>query len=320
MKLARRIVHGHWRWVLTLAVVGLLAWFLVDRAQSIDWDEVGTALRGYSMSSLLGALATALAGYCALSSYDLLARRYTGHGLPARRVLPIAFVGYSFTMNLGTLVGGLGFRYRLYSRYGLKAAQIARVISVVLLTNWSGYVLLLGVMLCLGEPPIPANWQIPAWVQPVVGAALLAWIAGYVVACRVFSGRELHVRRLRLTVPTARFALMQIGASSVSWLMIAATIHQLLPDPVPFTTVLATLFLSGLAGLLAHIPGNIGVLEGVFIAVLGDSVPVPQLIAALLAFRAMYYLLPFTLAVATYLLLEFRAGRRTRAAPGVQAT
>ena len=62
------------------------------------------------------------------------------------------------------------------------------------------------------------------------------------------------------------------------------------------------------AGVIVHIPAGIGVLEAVFIAMLsGEEISKGAIIAALLAWRALYYFLPLLLATVAYLLLESRA-------------
>lgn len=60
--------------------------------------------------------------------------------------------------------------------------------------------------------------------------------------------------------------------------------------------------------MIIHIPAGIGVLEAVFIAMLsGEDISKGAIIAALLAWRALYYFLPLLLATVAYLLLESRA-------------
>ena len=64
--------------------------------------------------------------------------------------------------------------------------------------------------------------------------------------------------------------------------------------------------------MIIHIPAGIGVLEAVFIAMLsGEDISKGAIIAALLAWRALYYFLPLLLATVAYLLLE--AGRKATA-------
>jgi phosphatidylglycerol lysyltransferase len=50
------------------------------------------------------------------------------------------------------------------------------------------------------------------------------------------------------------------------------------------------------AGLISHVPGGVGVFEAVMILLLPNA-PQEQLIAALLAYRAIYYILPLIVAV-----------------------
>ena len=67
-----------------------------------------------------------------------------------------------------------------------------------------------------------------------------------------------------------------------------------------------------------HVPAGLGVIEAVFVAVLGpagmDLAGEPRLLAALLAYRAVYYLLPLLFALAFYLAFEARRGRSLRGA------
>jgi uncharacterized membrane protein YbhN (UPF0104 family) len=70
---------------------------------------------------------------------------------------------------------------------------------------------------------------------------------------------------------------------------------------------------AAVAGLLTHIPAGLGVLEAVVLTLLSDVVTTPVLLAALLAYRAIYYLVPFALAATLYLVLEVRRPRATQA-------
>jgi hypothetical protein len=54
------------------------------------------------------------------------------------------------------------------------------------------------------------------------------------------------------------------------------------------------------------------VLEAVFVALLGQQVPTAHLLAALLAYRALYYLAPLLLASTLYFALEMRGGNKVQ--------
>ena len=84
---------------------------------------------------------------------------------------------------------------------------------------------------------------------------------------------------------------------------------MLLEGSVDYVSVLGGLLVSSVAGVIAHVPAGLGVLEAVFVSLLGDAHPVHRLLAALLAYRAVYYLAPLAMAGFAYLALELSARR-----------
>jgi hypothetical protein len=85
--------------------------------------------------------------------------------------------------------------------------------------------------------------------------------------------------------------------------------------------VLSAFTASASALAVVDVPAGLGVMEAVFAAVLGHTVGAAELIGALLAYRAIYFVVPLVLACALYVGLEcdargwrVRAARRSRAA------
>lgn len=101
-----------------------------------------------------------------------------------------------------------------------------------------------------------------------------------------------------------------LGASN--WSLMALLLYSLLPHSVDYPTVLAILLISSIAGVVTHIPAGLGVLEAVFIALLQGRLSQGVLLAALIGYRVLYFLLPLALACVVYLLLERRAIRLRR--------
>lgn len=128
--------HAWGKRLLTVLFIVLIPVLLFTLARNLDWNEVRQSLAAYRPSTLVVGLGLALCSYLTFASYDLLARAYTGHTLPARQVLPVAFVCYAFNLNFTTWVGGVALRYRLYGRLGLDTATITRILTLGLLTNW----------------------------------------------------------------------------------------------------------------------------------------------------------------------------------------
>ena len=301
-----------WPWVtriLTIAFFALVAYLIVTNAREIEWAEVAEALRRRPVGSLLAAALLAAASYAVYSCYDLLSRQYTGHDVSTARVVCTTFISYAFNLNLGSLVGGLGFRHRLYSRLGLGTGEIKRVIAFSMLTNWIGYLLLAGIVFLLRPLEIPEGWSLGTGALQALGLALLTVVAAYLLGCAFARTRTWSIRGHEIELPPLRMALMQIAISSVNWLLIAGVIFLLLQRGLPYHTVLATLLVAAVAGVLTHVPAGLGVLEAVFVTLLGSQMETSELLAALLAYRGIYYLAPLAIAAVLYLILEARIGR-----------
>lgn len=297
------------RVLVTLFFVAV-AVLLYRYARDVQWAQVADALTGYTGAVAASVVALALISHLIYAGYDLLARRFVGHELGAVRTLAIAAVCYAMNVNLGALVGGVAFRYRLYSRFGLRAATVAQVYAFAVVTNWSGYALLLGAVLAPGLVAVPEEWEFGAAASQILGALLLLAVSAYLVACVALPRRTWRVRDLELRLPRVRVALLQLAHSSANWMLMAVIFYLLLDRQVDYPTVLGTLLLAAIAGAMAHIPAGLGVLEAVFLLMLSGAVPAHEIIAAMLAYRAAYYLLPLLLALAIYPLLEAGASRR----------
>jgi uncharacterized membrane protein YbhN (UPF0104 family) len=311
-----KVKWGHWRrawprirpalWVaFGVAVLALIG----TRAREIDWREVLTALRALPLTTILLAALISAASYAAFVSYELLARVYTGHRLGIVRTAAIGGVCFAFNLNLGALVGGVALRYRLYGRYGLRAAVVTRILGFSLLTNWIGYATLAGVAFVSGLVELPHDAPISSAILRALGALLLVAVAGYLAACRWSRRRRFHARGHTIELPRARMAIVQIAASVVHWALVASVMSVLLQGKIGYVTVLCTLLVSSVAGVITHIPGGLGVLEAVFLSLLAGAYPANQLLAALLAYRAVFYLGPLIIAAWTFLALELAARR-----------
>ncbi len=300
----------HWpriKRVLPWLFLALVVTLVASHARELDWQEVRKAIRRYDAITLASAAGIAAVSYALYSCYDLLSRRYAGHRLPAGRVLAITFVSYAFNLNLGSLVGGVGFRLRLYSRLGLDQAQISRVLGFSVLTNWLGYLLLAGTVFVSGTVELPQDWKLGSTGLRWLGIALLAVAAAYLGLCAFSRRRSFTWRGHELALPSWQLALGQFALSASNWLAIACVLYVLFRQQLAFGTVVAVLMVSAVAGVVTHVPAGLGVLEAVFIGLLGWKFSRPELVATLVAYRAVYYLAPLAVAAALYAVLEWRA-------------
>ena len=305
-----------WPWtrrLLTLAFFTAVAWLLYRYGRNVDWEDVLASLKETPGPVLTTAIALAAASHLLYSCFDLLGRHYTGHGLRTPIVMLVNFISYAFNLTLGSMVGGVAFRYRLYSRLGLDNGVIARVVTMSMLTNWLGYMLLGGLLFLFHPMALPPSWKMGNHGLQWIGALLVAIAVGYVATCLRAGGKRLEIRGHEINLPHFRVALLQLAMSCLNWSLMGGIVYMLLQQQVAYWDVLTVLLVAAIAGVVAHVPAGLGVFEFVFVALLSHQISEGHLLAALLGYRAIYYIGPALVAAAIYLGFEVRTKRGTLA-------
>ena len=223
-------------------------------------------------------------------------------------VMGVTFISYAFNLNLGPLVGaGLPSGIASTRSLGLDNNTITRVLGFSMLTNWfatswsRAQPLLLAHVLAAR---LEDRQRGPA--HPGRGNCCWRGVA-YLALCAIAREHTWHIRNHDLDTPPLRIALLQLAMSCGNWCLMGGVIWILMQEQVAYPTVLAVFLVAAVAGVITHVPGGLGVLEAVFIALLGHVVPEGRLLGALLAYRAIYYLLPLIVASLFYVATELRA-------------
>ncbi len=300
-----------WPWLVRVAKTAfflVVAWLIVTQARAIQWNDVFEVVRNRPLRLLWMAAIPAAASFLLYSCFDLLGRHLTRHTLPRHEVLGITFISYAFNLNLGSLIGAAVMRYRLYSRRGLDAKTITRILANSIFTNWLGYVTVAGIVFWLRPLELPPQWKIDGAGLHLLGAGLLAATLIYLALSVFVNGRCWVIRGHAMTVQTLRFALLQLAMSCMNWLLIASVIFILFEQKIAFEDVLCIFLMTVVASLIVHVPAGLGVIEAVFVALLSHRMPASEVLAALLMYRLIYYLIPLALAAFAYLVIEARTG------------
>ncbi|MCE1191177.1 MAG: lysylphosphatidylglycerol synthase domain-containing protein [Acidovorax sp.] len=307
-----------WPWVgrgLAAAFFAVVAALIFHQARTVDWPAVLQALRALPVGVLAGAGALALLSHLTYGTFDWVGRHCTGHGLPRSTTLGMAMTSYAFTLNLGSLIGGVGVRYRLYARRGVDPGTIGQVVGTSILTNWVGYLLLMAALPWLWQPPPLAGWTAAPWQLRAGGAVLGCVAVAYVLLCALRAGRALTLRGHAFPLPRWPVALWQVAVSALNWMLMGAALYTVLQGAVPYPAALAAVMLGAVAGLVLRVPAGLGVLEAVGVALLTTpTLGQDQVLAALLAYRALYYFVPLVLAGLAFGVAELRWRRADEAA------
>jgi uncharacterized membrane protein YbhN (UPF0104 family) len=302
-----------WSWVRRLApwvLGGVVLWLVFQYAREVDWDAVWTSLKAFPAGLLLVSAALALLSHALYASFDVVGRHMTRHPVGTVRSWGIAAISYAFNLNFGALIGGLAMRLRLYTRRGLDIGTVGQITLYSMLTNWLGWSWVTGAALIVAPPRVDMAWIPGSHALRALGAVLLLIAAVYHLLCVWKGGATLQWGEQRITLPHWRLSVLQAGLGGVTWLLMGLSICNLLGWRIDYPDVLAVLLLAAIAGAVAHVPAGLGVLEGVFVAGLYGRLPSTDILAAVLAYRALHHLLPLSLALPAYALNEFTAKRR----------
>jgi len=293
---------------ISVAILGGASYALYELLRGIELDKVLAALAGQSAQELFISGAYVTAGYIALTFYDVFALHAIGrHKVPYSVAALASFTSSTIGHNLGAaiLTGGL-IRLRIYSVWGLTVADIAKIAVLTGITFWLGNALLLGGATAYIPEAASTVDHLPPWLNRAIGFAGLFGIGLYLLwlapAPRVV-GRSGWL----ILLPNFRFTLLQIGIGALDLILVTLAMYALLPaiPAVGLPNVTVVFLMATLLGTVSHAPAGLGVIEATMLLGL-PQYPREELLAALLTFRALYFLLPLLLAALSLGVRELR--------------
>jgi len=285
--------------LLSLAVMAFAAVVLYRLLNDISYQELVEALRATEWHQIVLALLFVAAGYFTLTFYDLFALRTIGRSdIPYRVAALAGFTSYSIGHNIGASVfTGGAVRYRIYSQWCVSAVEVAKICFIAGLTFWLGNATVLGLGIAFAPRAASAIDQLPAWLNRVMAIVILAVLVAY-VAWVWRAARQIGRSNWQVTLPNGPLTLLQIGIGIVDLGFCALAMWVLMPDEphIGFIT-LAVIFVSAtLLGFASHAPGGIGVFDAAMLVGLWQF-DREDMLAGLLLFRLVYYIIPFAAAL-----------------------
>ncbi|HET8656954.1 MAG TPA: bifunctional lysylphosphatidylglycerol flippase/synthetase MprF [Longimicrobiaceae bacterium] len=280
------------------ALFAAAVWVLHRELHQVRYRQVVQAFDALPPGRVAAAAVLTLLDYLVLTGYDQLAFAYVGRKVARTKVIVASFIGYAISNNVGfSILSGTSVRYRFYTRWGLSASELSRIVVFYSGTFWLGLMALGGWTLAFFPHPgmlrLPGNEGARA-----LGGVLFATAVAYVVAAALVRG-PVRLGRVRLWLPPPRIVLAQFAISALDWALAAAVLYALLPTTLrlSYDTFLGAFLVAQLLGLVSHVPGGLGVFEGAMIVLLRPYVSAQELLSSLVLFRVVYYLFPLTIAL-----------------------
>ncbi|WP_298861560.1 lysylphosphatidylglycerol synthase domain-containing protein [uncultured Gimesia sp.] len=295
-----------------LAIIAIFMgalWLLSKELKHYNIHEIRSAVAHIPAWRLWAAAGLTVFNYLVLIGYDYLAIRAIHHPLPLSKISLASFTGFVTSYNFGALLGGTSVRYRLYSAWGLSAVEILQLIIMLGTTYWVGVFALAGIVFILQPFSIPASLHFPFEnVQPV-GYILLAIAVGYVLLPLIRSS-PIIIKGIKIELPKTGMTVLQLAVSAADLVIASATLYMILAPElsVSFGEFLGIYLLATVVVVLSHVPGGVGVFELVILSLVGSQSSA-TILAGLLVFRVIYYLIPLFVALIMLALHELSLNR-----------
>ena len=302
------------RWLLpvfTLGVAALALLTLRHELRAYRYHDIMRTAFGLPAVRLWSAVLCTLIGYGVLAGYDALALEYVGHRLAPRRTLLASFVAYALSMNVGfSAITGASMRYRFWSSWGLSAPEIAQGIAFTTITFWFGVLALGGTALAFGPTPAGVLGPVSPVAWRIAGGVLLGVVAAYLLWTTLFR-RTMTVRGWAFAAPRPMLAVAQVVTSAVDWALAGLALFVLLPRATGLSagSFVGFFLVAQIIAVVSHVPGGIGVFESLMLVMLKPWYGTPDVVGALIVYRAVYYFLPFAIAVVAFAAHEILARR-----------
>ena len=315
--------------VASLIIVTIAIMHLFRTLKGVDTAIVLTALAEKSQGQIALAAVCVLCAFFTLTFYDLFALRTIGKmHVPYRIAALSSFTSYTIGHNIGaTVFTGGAIRFRIYSDWGLTAIDVAKICFISGLTFWLGNTFVLGIGM-IWHPAAAASIDLlPESINRLIGIGLLAGIAIYLSWIATGQGRrKLGKDGWKVHLPSAPLTVLQILIGVVDLGFCALAMYLLAPSSpdLDFVTLSVVFILATLLGFASHAPGSLGVFDAAMLVglpMLGKE----ELLASLLVFRILYFLIPFATSITIMgvrelwlsVILPWQQSRKLQPAPAV---
>ena len=286
--------------VLSVTIIAIAVVVLYRILRDIDPDELIDAIEATDWRTLFLAGLFVAGGYLTLTFYDLFALRTIGRSDVPYRVAALAgFSSYAVGHNVGASVfSGGAVRYRIYSTWAFTVIDVTKICFIAGLTFWLGNATVLGLGVLYNPQAARALDQLPLWSNRLIAVVILALLGAYVAWVWV-KPRVIGRDGWQVTLPGGPLTLLQIAIGIIDLACCAAAMYMLVPDEpnLGFVTVAVIFVAATLLGFASHAPGGLGVFDAAMLVALWQF-DKEDLLAGLLLFRLLYYIVPFVLSLA----------------------
>lgn len=292
----------------TISHIGVLffvlaAYMIYHQLSKYSASEIFHTATQIPKLNIFWAFVAAGLGYLALSFYDFIALRYIGKTLSWWKWMLAGLLGFAVSNNAGNAaISGGAIRYRLYTRWRIRAGDIVKMLTFSGVTYYLGA----STVIILGYFLMPKSGFALGGMIHMLFCVASAFIGAYFAVCLAFRGKKFHIGKISFRIPSFKTAITQAGLGTADSILAGLVLyflsrHFIGMSPVEFLSVFVV---AQSAGIFAQVPGGIGVFESVVLLAMPESIDKAALFGSLLTFRIIYFLLPLICVGTTFFIYE----------------
>ena len=285
--------------IASFIIIALAITALTKTLKGVNAAIILTAIGEKTHAQLGLAALCVCCAYLTLTFYDLFALRTIGRNHVTYRIAALSgLCSYTIGHNIGaTVFTGGAIRFRIYSDWHLTAIDVAKICFISGLTFWLGNTTVLGFGMLFHPEAASSIDLLPLSVNQLIGFAGLAGIVAYVVWLSL-GRREIGQNGWLVRLPSARLTVLQILIGVIDLGFCATAMYILMPaqPEIEFLPLAVVFILATLLGFASHAPGSLGVFDAAMLVAL-PQFSKEQLVATLVVFRILYFLIPFGISI-----------------------
>lgn len=278
-------------------------WMLYVQLRKHSVTDILDSITQIPTMDIVFALAACAAGYLVLSCYDFLALKYIGKKLEWWKWMLAGLLGFAISNNAGNAaISGGAIRYRLYTRWRIRATEIVQMLTFSAVTYYLGA----STVIAIGGMFLPKTGFADGGMMRFLFTACSAFLGAYYAVCLLLSGKKFSVGSATFKVPSIGTALSQFVVGTMDSIFAGLVLYFLARHVIDISIIefIAIFVVAQAAGIFAQVPGGIGVFESVVMLAMPDWVDGAALFGCLVAFRIIYFLLPLAGVGTTFFIYE----------------
>lgn len=293
------------KWIkIIIAPAGLIVFIaaltlLHNELKNLSYGDIINTLKAIPSGRIFLALCLALTYYLLLGGYDIVAFKYIDAKVPLKPkdILFTCFVSNVLGNNTGySMLFGGSIRYRLYSFHNVSMIDVTKVLFFSSATIWLGLLAIGCIFFTFTPVSLEGITRFGFSTRPI-GIVFLIILASYILLS-VFRSEPVKFFKWKISFPGIKIVTAQILLATGDWIVASLTLYTLMPaGEIPYFILIKVFLVSQLLGIISQVPGGMGVFETAIVFLLPQAAENPAVMGGLLAYRAVFYFFPLSIAL-----------------------